>query len=163
MKKIIFITLAFLSAWLIRGQSLERSVLGAAGRAESGANIQLEWTLGELAVSRFAHPNGSINEGFHQVYLTIETEKPLMASDPRFQIYPNPVGAELWVKAILQTNEKVRLRFIDPTGRQLLADRMGIGLVQEQLNLQDFPAGHYYLLVVNDKNEVLHTAKILKQ
>ncbi|MBK9489690.1 MAG: hypothetical protein IPO07_13570 [Haliscomenobacter sp.] len=55
MKKIIFILAAFSLALTIRGQTLERSVLGAAGKVDVGKTIQLEWTLGEVAVSRYAH------------------------------------------------------------------------------------------------------------
>lgn len=163
MKKILFILLACSLAPYIRGQSLERSVLGAAGRTEANKAIRLEWTLGEVAVSRFEHAGGEINEGFHQPYLAVESDQALATSDQRFQIYPNPVSAELFVKAKLRANEQVRLRFIDPIGRLLLPDRLTGGLIDEQLDLQHFPAGLYYLLVLNAKGKVLQSAKILKQ
>lgn len=163
MKKILFILLACMLAPYIRGQSLERSVLATAGKVDASKTIRLEWTLGEVAVSRFEHPGGEINEGFHQPYLSVESDQALATSDQRFQIYPNPVSAELFVKAKLRTNEQVRLRFIDAAGRQLLPDRLTGGLVDEQLDLQCFPAGHYYLLVLNAKGKALHSAKILKQ
>ena len=163
MKKILFILLACMLAPYIRGQSLERSVLGAAGKAETSKTISLEWTLGEVAVSHYEHSGGKINEGFHQPYLSVESDQTLATSDQRFQIYPNPVSADLLVKAKLRANEQVRLRLIDPTGRLLLPDRITGGLVDEQLDLQRFPAGHYYLLVLNAKGKVLQSAKILKQ
>lgn len=163
MKKILFILLACSLAPHIRGQSLERSVLGAAGKADANKTFRLEWTLGEVAVSRFEHPDGELNEGFHQSYLSVESDQTLTTSDRRFQIYPNPVSADLFVKAKLRANEQVRLRLIDPTGRQLLPDRLTGGLVDEQLDLQRFPAGHYYLLVLSAKGKVLQSAKILKQ
>lgn len=163
MKKILFILLACALAPYIRGQSLERSVLGAAGKTDANKALRLEWTLGEVAVSRFEHPGGELNEGFHQPYLAVESDQSLTTSDQRFQIYPNPVSADLFVKAKLRANEQVRLRFIDPTGRLLLPDRLTGGLVDEQLDLQRFPAGHYYLLVLSAKGKVLQSAKILKQ
>ena len=163
MKKILFILFAGMLAPYIRGQSLERSVLGAAGKADASKTIRLEWTLGEVAISHFEHPGGEINEGFHQPYLSVESDPMLASSDQRFQIYPNPVSTELFVRAKLRANEQVRLRFIDPTGRLLLPDRLTGGLVDEQLDLQRFPAGHYYLLVLNAKGKVLQSAKILKQ
>lgn len=163
MKKILFILLACSLAPYARGQSLERAVLGAAGKAETSKTIRLEWTLGEIAVSRHEHPGGELNEGFHQPYLSVESDQTLTTSDQRFQIYPNPVSADLFVKAKLRANEQVRLRFIDPTGRQLLPDRLTGGLVDEQLDLQRFPAGQYYLLVLSAKGKVLQSAKILKQ
>lgn len=163
MKKILFILLACSLAPYIRGQSLERSVLGAAGKTETNKTIRLDWTLGEVAVSRIEHPGGEINEGFHQPYLSVESNPAEVTSEQRFQIYPNPVNAELFVKAKLRANEQVCLRFIDPTGRLLLPDRIAGGLVDEQLDLQRFPAGHYYLLVLNAKGKVLQSAKVLKQ
>ena len=163
MKKILFILLACMLAPYIRGQSLERSVLGAAGKTDASKTIRLEWTLGEVAVSHFEHPGGEINEGFHQPHLIVESDQTQITSAQRFQIYPNPVSADLFVKAQLRANEQVRLRLIDPTGRQLLPDRITGGLVDEQLDLQRFPAGHYYLLVLNAKGKVLQSAKILKQ
>lgn len=163
MKKILFILFTCSLAPYIRGQSLERSVLGAAGKADANKGIRLEWTLGEVAVSRYEYSGRELNEGFHQPYLAVESDQILATADQRFQIYPNPVSAELFVKAKLRANEQVRLRFIDPTGRQLLPDRNTGGLVDEQLDLQRFPAGHYYLLVLNAKGKVLQSAKILKQ
>ncbi|WP_421796705.1 T9SS type A sorting domain-containing protein [Haliscomenobacter sp.] len=163
MKKILFILLAGMLAPYIRGQGLERSVLGAAGKTDANKTFRLEWTLGEVAVSRYEHPDGEINEGFHQPYLSVEPDQTLTTSDQRFQIYPNPVSADLFVKAKLRANEQVRLRLIDPAGRLLLPDRLTGGLVDEQLDLQRFPAGHYYLLVLNAKGKVLQSAKILKQ
>jgi hypothetical protein len=163
MKKILFILFAGMLAPYVRGQSLERSVLGAAGKTDANKTIRLEWTLGELAVSHFEHPGGELNEGFHQPYLIVESGQTLTTADQRFQIYPNPVSADLFVKAKLRANEQVRLRLIDPAGRLLLPDRLTGGLVDEQLDLQRFPAGHYYLLVLNAKGKVVQSAKILKQ
>ena len=163
MKKILFILLACMLAPYIWGQSLDRSVLGAAGKTDANKAFRLEWTLGEVAVSRYEHSGGELNEGFHQPYLSVESDLPLATSNQRFQIYPNPVNAELFVKAKLRANEQVHLRVIDPTGRLLLPDRLTGGLVDEQLDLQRFPAGHYYLLVLNAKGKVLQSAKILKQ
>ena len=163
MKKILFILLACSLAPHIRGQSLERSVLGAAGKTDANKTIRLEWTLGEVAVSRFEHAGGELNEGFHQPHLIVESDQTLTTVDQRFQIYPNPVSADLFVKAKLRANEQVRLRLIDPAGRLLLPDRLTGGLVDEQLDLQRFPAGHYYLLVLNVKGKVVQSAKILKQ
>lgn len=162
MKKILFILLACMLAPYIRGQNLERSVLATAGRVDASKAIRLEWTLGEVAVSSFEHPSGSINEGFHQPYLSVESDQAQVTSAQHFQIYPNPVNAELFVKAKLRANEQVRLRLIDPTGRLLLPDRITGGLVDEQLDLQRFPAGHYYLLILNAKGKVLQSAKVLK-
>ncbi|AEE50077.1 T9SS type A sorting domain-containing protein [Haliscomenobacter hydrossis] len=163
MKKIIFIVAAFSLAGSIRGQTLERSVLGAAGKVDVGKTMQLEWTLGEVAVRRYTHPGGEINEGFHQPYLAVERDEKRTTEDQRFSVFPNPTGADLFVQAKLSTSEQVQLKLIDSAGRLLLPVRRSGHIVNEQLDLKHIPAGHYYLLVTNARGKLLHSAKILKQ
>lgn len=163
MKKIIFIVTAFSLALTIRGQTLERSVFGAAGKVDVGKTMQLEWTLGEVAVSRYAHSGAEINEGFHQPYLTVERDETRTIADQRFSVFPNPTGADLFVQAKLSTNEQVQLKLIDSAGRLLLPVRRSGHLVNEQLDLQHIPAGHYYLLLSDARGKLLHSVKILKQ
>lgn len=149
-------------AWSVRAQTLERSVLGAAGKREARSDIILEWTLGELAVSRYAHPNGALNEGFHQPYLNVLPLDP-GASDQRFLIFPNPTRTELFVQAQLRNQERIHLQLIDMLGRQVLPERVAERVVDEQLDLQRLPAGTYHLLITTAKGKPLHQAKILKQ
>jgi hypothetical protein len=162
MKKIMLALAVLVVASSLGAQTLERSVLGVAGKREARSDIILEWTLGELAVSRYAHPNGELNEGFHQPYLSVLPLNP-GTTDQRFRIFPNPTRSEVFVQAQLRNQERIQLRLIDMLGRQVLPERVAERWVDEQFDLQQLPAGIYYLLITNARGKSLHQAKILKQ
>jgi Secretion system C-terminal sorting domain len=143
-------------------QTLERSVLGVAGKRELAPNISLEWTLGELAVSHYTKTAGELNEGFHQPHLSVVPEAP-GTNDQRFRIFPNPTRSELFIQVQLHKQERIRLLLIDQLGRRVLPERVAEHTVDEQLDLQNLPAGIYHLLITNAKGKPLHQAKILKQ
>lgn len=147
----------------IRAQTLERSVLSAAGKTETAKSITLDWTLGELAVSRLTHPEGIIQEGFHQPFIVVEHPDQPITADSRFQVFPNPSDAVLFVQAGLDPGERVLIRLFDATGKSLLPDRLAEGPLDEELNLQPFPTGVYHLVVTDGGGKMVYSARVVKR
>lgn len=69
MKKILFATL--LASMMVNAQSLERQVIGSSGTSFSNATAQLDFTVGELAVSTLSNGSNDLTQGFHQTNLQV--------------------------------------------------------------------------------------------
>src|SRR5665647_2756028 len=52
-----------------------RSVISAAGGVDKSDNIELEWTLGEVATETLTNVNSLYTQGFHQPVLSVEKIK----------------------------------------------------------------------------------------
>ena len=69
MKKLFFLCL--FSTALVQAQSLERQVIGSTGTSFSNASAQMDFTVGELAVTTITDGTTELTQGFHQTNLSV--------------------------------------------------------------------------------------------
>lgn len=147
-------------------QSLDRSVIGSAGETTKQGDFQLDWTLGETAISTYSHSEGQITEGFHQPYISVlpisEQEGVTIRQDARFVIFPNPTSAKVQVRATLEETETVHLFLFDALGRQVMPVTKTSGQLDQALDLETYQAGTYLLIIRDEHGSILHHAKIVK-
>ena len=48
------------------GQTVGPQVIGSAGGSGTTGSVSLEWTVGEIAVSRISNGTNTLTQGFHQ-------------------------------------------------------------------------------------------------
>lgn len=141
-------------------QSQLSEVLSTAGGTSQVGKIRLAWTVGETAVSRWSTPNGgSVTEGFHQPKLVF-TE--IGASSVALvRIAPNPVQTNLQLVVDNKETRDLSATLIDLQGRILWRlNHLIVG--NNQINLDQYPSGVYFLSI-QDVNEVpLQTFKVVK-
>ena len=69
MRKLLLI--ALISSAFASAQSLERQVIGSSGTSFSNATAQLDFTVGELAVTTLSNGTNDLTQGFHQTNLQV--------------------------------------------------------------------------------------------
>lgn len=145
----------------LNAQSLGSQLIGSAGGTGRTGDLQISWSLGEVAVANrnAANGEGRLTEGFQQPRLMPLSE----GMDPSsVQIAPNPVRNILQIYLPGDTKVEWTLTLNDVTGKTLLR-RTGLTVGNAEMDLSAFPSGVYFLgLSRNTTGEIGQTLKVLK-
>jgi hypothetical protein len=167
MKRIVVvIVLAFLTLGL-RAQSIERWVIGAAGGTwYNGTNFEIDYTVGELAVTTISNTNNTLTQGFQQPKEPLSWVSVQEYSDNPAQIilYPNPVVDQLNISIQNAQTGKYRVMVFDMLG-QLLADETTSagfdGTARLNMGFEPYPTGNYFVRILHEQ-KIIQTGKIVK-
>lgn len=157
----MMVLLSCLPNWT-QAQSLSPQVTSNAGGTLQKDGIRVNWTLGQTAVGRWYttdNRSGSITEGFQQPYLQVTLLDG--ASDELVSIAPNPVQSVLNLMIRADVGETLTATLMDPQGRiiQRLPElRRGTA----QLNMQELPAGMYFLTIHQSGEAPVQSFKVIK-
>ena len=154
MKKIL-ILLALLPLTVYSQVEIQNNVLATAGNSQSNANIQLEYTLGEVFTQRFLNGTRIITQGFHQPiklsFVEINPDNPLTGIQTydinSLKIYPNPTYNSITVDLGVMINCKATL--YDMAGR--LITTMELYEIKNTINLTPYESGTYQLVLSSDQ------------
>ncbi|WP_116127139.1 T9SS type A sorting domain-containing protein [Lewinella sp. IMCC34183] len=143
----------------LQAQSIEQSVIGAAGALLTGGDGgSLHFTVGEIAVDKH-RTRLTLAQGFHQSARTVvpasEWKSPRVDLDVR--AFPNPTTDKLTLTGSWLPGDRVTLSSL--LGRQLL-DR-ALTPDQMQLSLRHLPAGTY-LLSIRRGGEPVRTLRVAR-
>jgi hypothetical protein len=153
MKYYIFLIFVFISFINSRSQSISPTVVNSSGTTYKANGIQLDWSLGELAITTISNQGQSISQGFLQTGLVfVSSDEP---SEISVQVFPNPVTDYLTI--LVEENEVEELSILDQTGK-ILSTQKFLPVVSFQ-NLAD---GTYYVNLKNKEFKTLKTLKIIK-
>ena len=155
--------LTLLSACLftlsLSGQTLERSVIGSAGTRLTGSAGSLQFTVGEVAVTRTDNQL-SLARGFHRAKAGLISTSLWSAPDVDLQLaaYPNPTSGDLTLEGMWETNDRMVITNI--LGRRLqdrtLTPRTAL------VDLSAYPAGTY-LLTITRAGRPLRTLRVVRR
>lgn len=133
--------------------------------------MQLEWTLGELAVEGLTGQPKSYTEGFHQPTLVVEQVQmvypPIRSgSDQEKQtlitISPNPVATELTIRFVSDTDEQLYCQVRDANGA-LLSDRtLNTRDGNTEIDVTDLAAGLYFIHFIATDDGAVTVFKVVK-
>ena len=165
--------LLMVSLYGLNAQVQGPEVIGAAGEISSGSKITLDWTLGEIATSTIDYQNGMLTEGFHQPILTVEEveievlpeilQRPTSeVTELTFNAYPNPVATNLRIEIATQIEERALLLLTDLNGKTLSQQFTMLRDTTLNIDMSPYAAGSYYLVLKDEKGNILKAAKILK-
>ena len=161
LKYVLGLALLFAVSVTLTGQSLGRQLIGAAGGSGRFGDLQISWSLGEVAVGHRSAANGAgrLTEGFQQPRLMPLNE----GADPALvQVAPNPVKDLLNVYVPGDAAEEWIMTLGDVNGRTMLR-RTGIISGNAEVDLGQFPSGVYFLTIsVEATGVVRQTIKVVK-
>ena len=160
MKKLILFFFFWLSSGGIFSQSISPEVIATAGDHFTGTNVQMSWTIGEIAIETLESGSAILTQGFHQPNLMITSVKDL-AKDISVNIYPNPTSEIVHV----ELNDYLtgfQLVLSDNSGRILTTKASLSSDSIHQFDLSGFASGIYFLRVINGDQQNLKTFKIIK-
>lgn len=127
----------------LNAQKISPQVIASSGAAMKSSTINIEWTLGELSTETLKTPNFILTQGFHQPKTTVVSTKEI--SILGVQVYPNPAKDVIYISN--KSGEELNSLLINTVGSTLSSQFIGHGL--HELNIENLPAGHYFLQIVN--------------
>jgi hypothetical protein len=151
-------------------QSLSPTILSAAGDVNSTDHLQLEWTLGELAVASVTRQQNSYTEGFHQPLLIITPVSSSRVNDAKEQatwnanvtITPNPVATTLLIQFENVPLNEFQITLTNQQGQVIDHQSLLAGESQKEFNLSALTPGMYYLQIQSADGQTRHVYKISK-
>jgi len=155
----------------LEAQSVSQSVIASDGGSGKGAGVQLDYTLGELAVDRLTGQQVSMTEGFHQPLLMVEPvegdpsvtgSSKSIEPEPIISLTPNPVATELMVKFAQPAPKTITLDVRDANGIRVLQKQLEPIHGDSPIDVSGFLPGVYYFHFTAAGQHIQSTYKISK-
>lgn len=162
--------LVFCLADFLSAQTLSPEVLSSNGGSSLSSSVQMDWTIGEIAIETLHSSNGIYTEGFHQPILTVQKDNYSLQEEASGQgkrfddiiVTPNPVSTSLNVH--FTAGYEVHLSFQLLSSEGTLA-KQGEGYPIDgdmQIELTGLPAGLYILRLHDEVGTIFPVFRISK-
>jgi hypothetical protein len=142
---------------------VKQEVIASAGGYNKSADnsISISWTLGETIIPTFTSQDGSIilTHGFQQKLIITAIEENLEEL-VKVTIFPNPASEQINIQFEASTDKEILLYLLDAQGKLVKTDKIEAATVEKSINLQDIPAGVYFLRLV--KGKLINVYKVVK-
>lgn len=115
LKTLASITILSMCGIMTNAQSIERQVTAASGSSGTGANITVDYTIGETIVQTASGGGNTLTQGFHQPASAPVGIKDITAFN--YNIYPNPFTDYVQVELTTEQTSTVKLQITDLYGR----------------------------------------------
>jgi len=158
MKRLIFTLLAIIFTNWVSAQAKQEAV-SSAGGYNTGTNISLSWTLGELIVPTFSNGNLTLAHGFQQQLIVTAIEENLDIL-VKVKVYPNPASEYITIQFEEPVDKEVAVTLIDAQGRLVKSDLIEPAVTEKMISMQELSAGIYYLRLIRGK--LVNVYKVVK-
>jgi hypothetical protein len=163
MKRFILIITVLLVTLSVGAQQVKQEVIASAGgyNKSSDNSISISWTLGETIIPSFTSSDGSLTltHGFQSKLIITAIEENL-EDLVQITIYPNPTSEIINIQFESVTDKEILLYLLDAQGRLVKTDRIEAAVSSKMINMQDLPAGLYYIRLV--KGKLINVYKVVK-
>ena len=162
MKRCFLVIQVMLFVLSVSGQVKQDVIASAGGYDKSKDNsISISWTLGETIIQTYRSKDGQLilDHGFQQKLIITGIEENL-EMPVTVTIYPNPTSESVRIKFESAVDKLIDIQIIDGQGRLIKTDRIEESVYEKTINLQDLPAGTYYMRLV--KGNLANVYKIIK-
>lgn len=157
MKNIIIIVVLFTSM-----KSYSQEVYSSCGNHYSNANYSMSFTIGEPIISTYIANGTIMTQGFHQTKLTdVASFIKNFYTEATIAVFPNPAVNSIQIDLKSTNAINYRTNIFDING-QLIYQSTLTSIPQQQIAVSHWSVGTYIIQVVDDKNQALATAKIIK-
>lgn len=150
-----------------RSQTLDRFVIGVAGGTSSSGNTQLEYTVGEVAITTLETGTFILNQGFHQsnppFNTSVEDVIPISLS---YKLYPNPTQGNIRLELEAAKMVDIKIRVYDAQGRITSVTEQRFSrqkIINTELDLSQQAAGLYFIRIISPDGAVARSFKVEKK
>ena len=159
MRTAFIIALLCASTYALQAQSIDRSVVGAAGLSASTTALEAHWTVGEVMILSLGTPSQMLTQGYQQGSISVSLVSSASAA-PSFEmeVFPNPVHEQLTIRWD-QLATDLRFRLVDLNGNTV-KEATGNANRELQLLVGDLSAGMYLLAVDKGQVQNMYTWRI---
>jgi len=144
------------------GSLSAQSLINTSGNSVKTEKVQLQWSIGEVAIESLIGNSVILTQGVHQVWMDLVSVQTFSKDDFTVKAYPNPVRRELQIE--LQGNKpaNMELRLYGVAGKLVYTKK--ISMLEEQLaiSFSRYDAGIYHLILLNSSGEKLKNLKLIK-
>jgi hypothetical protein len=163
MKRNILIIISLFLGLAVNAQQIKQEVIASAGGYNKSADnsISISWTLGETIIPTFTSEDGSLilTHGFQQK-LIITTVEENLEDLVEVTIYPNPTSEMINIQFQTSPDKEILVYLLDAAGKLVKTDRIDVAMMNKTINMQDLPAGLYYLRLT--KGKLVNVYKVVK-
>ena len=149
MKILIFILFSFFFI-LSAGAQVKQEVIASAGGYNVNGTLSISWTLGEAIIPTFTNGDLVLSHGFQQ-QLVITTVEENLEISVNIKVFPNPASDVVTIQFESPVEDEIVLTIIDSQAKLVKSDMIESTMIEKQINLQDLPAGIYYLRLTRGK------------
>ena len=143
-------------------QSSSPEIISSAGNIFQGNSIQIDWTLGELAIATIQNSSQQITQGFHQPNYTITSVNELPVEIGQIQVYPNPATDLIKMSINFNERKNVKTQLFDLNGRLLWTIENSGTQIEQVKNIAGLSNGTYFLHFSIEGNANSQSFKIQK-
>jgi len=164
MKKALLVITSFLLGSSLFGQSVSSSVIATAGNSVETENLNVSWTVGEIAVETLEDgANVILTQGFQQGYFEITSIGDPLSDDFSISVYPNPATEFIWVD--LKSSEEIEaiVEIYNMEGKLVYNNEWEFASGPNKIMLNDLNSSQYILRVTNSSGKILQTFKLIKR
>jgi len=163
MKKIIlFLLIMFIGIDNVIAQSSNPQIVASAGETFQGNFLQIDWSLGELAITTIQNSSQQLTQGFHQPNFAVTSIDELSQKIGQIQIFPNPASSIIEMNANFDQSRNVIIQLTNLNGRLLWMTKSNGDQIKQVRDITNLPSGTYFLKFLIDENEHSQTFKIQK-
>ena len=159
MKYLLIFLLLTISLFAQTQPGIERDVLGISGSSIQSSFIQLDWTLGEVAITLHKSKSGTLSEGFQQAFVQVKAPETTQKNVADILIVPNPATSFVSIKFLHEIKENIQWELFDITGKSLKHNVFDL-ISEHEIDISSYPDGMYFLKICG-KN-ISQTHKISK-
>ena len=146
---------------LVGAQSITPEVVASAGEHFENGNVQLSWTLGEIAVSTYDNGGNILTEGFHQPELLITSIEEVSELDMMVNIFPNPTSDFINIE-FTGNNTDMLVELFDMNGKEVSRVDVDAYQMETGINVSNMAAGGYLLRLTEENGKYVSTHQIQK-
>jgi hypothetical protein len=157
MKRYILVFFTALYALSLSGQKQE--VIASAGGYNSAGGISISWTLGETIIPTFSSGDLILTHGFQQ-QLIVTTIEDNLEELVNVTVYPNPASEVLNLRFEVPVEGEIDVYLLNQQGQLVKTDIIEAATLEKQINMQEYPAGIYFLRLV--KGKLSNVYKVVK-
>lgn len=136
-------------------------MIASAGGYNAAGGISISWTLGETIIPTFKAADNSLilTHGFQQQLIVTTIEENLFEL-VNVTVYPNPASEILNIRFEVPLDGEVDLYLLSQKGSLVRVDIIEAATVEKQINMQNLPAGVYFLRLI--KGKLSNVYKVVK-
>lgn len=167
---LIFLLFCF-GVHAVSAQQLQPALLAVDGGTATIGNMQMDWTLGEIAVASYTGRPQSFTEGFHQpmiriekVYETTGTTSYHAERSPKedISVFPNPASDQLIIQLPEASSGEWKINVWNSNGNMLYTGKAVAGTPSLELYIHGYPMGLFIVQIILPSPDMRAIYKITK-
>ena len=163
MKKLLLIIIAIITSVFVNAQEISSYVVASSGGSAETTNLNISWTLGEVAIETLESSTLILTQGFQQGYFEITSIDEPVAGSFTLKVYPNPAVEYIWVAMETVDIKIATIEIFDIDGKLVYNQKWQLEDGEKQIMLNGFSASQYILRVSDETGKVLQNFKLIKR